>query len=443
MPAGSESTDVLVLGAGVSGLAAAARLTHAGCTVRVLEARDRVGGRIATLRGESWPVPVELGAEFVQGRIPQLIALAGQAGLPLVELDGSRWLSRAGQRTRTELVPELNSVLSRLSAPPAPEDQTFGQLLATAGAGAPIASAADLARLWIENYDAANADRVSVRFLRRERAAEEKIEGHRAFRMVGGYDGVPLALRARILPERGTVHLRTIATDVHWERDAVTVEARGVEGETRGPFSAQRLIATVPLGVLQAAAGAWGAIRFTPALLEKESAARGLEMGHVVKLVFAFAERFWEPRFPDELGFLIAADEQFRGWWTGYPVYAPVLVAWAGGPAADVLAGLSSTEQVDRALDALARLLGEPRALVDRQVVTWATHDWSADPFARGAYSYVLAGGMDGQASLASPVKDTLFFAGEATELAGYQATVHGALFAGERAADEVLRSLQ
>ena len=69
MPVGSETTDVLVLGAGVSGLAAAARLTQAGCTVRVLEARDRVGGRISTLRGDRWPVPMELGAEFVQGRV--------------------------------------------------------------------------------------------------------------------------------------------------------------------------------------------------------------------------------------------------------------------------------------------------------------------------------------------------------------------------------------
>jgi monoamine oxidase len=90
----------------------------------------------------------------------------------------------------------------------------------------------------------------------------------------------------------------------------------------------------------------------------------------------------------------------------------------------------------------LAHLLGEPRAFVDRQLVTSATHDWAADPFARGAYSYVRSGGMEAQAALARPLEDTLFFAGEATELGGYQATVHGALFAGQRAADEVLRSL-
>jgi monoamine oxidase len=333
-------------------------------------------------------------------------------------------------------------VLARLPEPPPHQDQSVGQFLASGGAEQSAASTVDLARLWIESYDAANVDRVSVRFLLRERAAEAKIEGHRTFRLVNGYDGIPHALRARIAPDRGTVHLQTIATEVRWERGSVTVEARTPEGATRQTFSARRLIATLPLGVLQATPGEPGAVRFSPALADKERAARGLEMGHVVKLVLAFGERFWESRLPGELGFLIATDEQFRAWWTGYPVFAPVLVAWAGGPSADQLAGLSEAALVDRALEALARVFGEPRALIDRQFVTSATHDWAADPFARGAYTYVVAGGMKAQASLATPVDDTLFFAGEATELAGHQATVHGAIFAGEGAAQEVINTL-
>jgi monoamine oxidase len=99
-------------------------------------------------------------------------------------------------------------------------------------------------------------------------------------------------------------------------------------------------------------------------------------------------------------------------------------------------------QRVDRALESLSRSLGLPRGAVDEQLVAWDGHDWAADPFARGAYSYVRVGGMPLQADLAQPVANTLFFAGEATELLGHQATVHGALFAGTRAADEVLRSL-
>jgi monoamine oxidase len=227
--------------------------------------------------------------------------------------------------------------------------------------------------------------------------------------------------------------MECVATQVHWSPGAVTVEVQS----PLGAFSARRLIVALPLGVLQA-----GTVRFDPRLPDKQDALRGLEMGHVVKVVMAFRERFWQSVVPDELGFLVSAEQPFRAWWTGYPVYAPIVVAWAGGPVADALGNLTLEQRADRALESLAHTLNVPRGRVDDQVRTWATHDWSADPFARGAYSYVLVGGMSAQAALAQPVADTLFFAGEATELDGHQATVHGALYAGERAAGEVLRSL-
>ena len=443
VPASADDTDVLVLGAGVSGLAAAGRLAQAGCTVRVLEARDRVGGRILTRHGGDWPVPVELGAEFVQGRIPALFALAHQTGLPVVELDGSRWQARAGKVAQPEkFLRRLREIMSRLPDLGPLEDQSFEQFLAGQLTDESLVEASGVARSWVESYDAAYPDRLSVRFLVRERRAEARIDGDRVFRLVTGYDGVPQALQAHISPDRGRVHLETVATEVHWTPGAVAVDARDPLGTPRGPFSARRLVVALPLGVLQAPPTEPFTVRFTPPLAQKQEAMRGLEMGHVVKLVFAFKERFWERTFADELGFLVTSDEPFRGWWTGYPVYAPVLIAWAGGPAADALAGLAAQERVDRALDSLARLMRVPRAVVDRQMVAWDTHDWAADPFARGAYSYVRVGGIEAQAVFAGPVENTLFFAGEATELDGHQATVHGALFAGQRAADEVLHSL-
>jgi monoamine oxidase len=444
MTSPSEATDALVLGAGVSGLAAAARLTEAGCTVRVLEARDRVGGRILTLRGKGWPIPVELGAEFIQGRIPELLSLAAQEGLPVVELGGTRWRSRAGQLAHAdEFLPKVHDVLAGLPPLRADEDKSLAQFLADVHASESERDVLDMARMWTEAYDAADADRVSVQFLVRERTAEEHVEGDRTFRLVTGYDGIARALEARLHPDRGAVQLETIVTEVHWKAGAVTVEACGPNGAPRGPFSARRVVVALPIGVLQAApSNDAGAVLFDPPLAHKQQALRGLEMGHVVKFVLHFKERFWEQKLPAQLGFLIVADAPFLGWWTGYPVYAPVLVAWAGGPPADALAKLSTDRQLDRALDELARLVGEPRAFIDRQIVTWASHDWAADPFARGAYSYVRVGGMQAQASLALPVEDTLFFAGEATELSGHQATVHGALRAGQRAADEIIQAL-
>ena len=443
MPLAAEHSDVLVLGAGVSGLAAAARLAQAGCTVRVLEARDRVGGRVHTVRGDHWPVPMDLGAEFIQGRVPRLFALAREAGLAVVELVGGRWMARTGQLTSAdEFAARMDEILSKLPRLEADEDQSIEEFLSRWRGGHVLAEDARLVRSWIAAYDAAHPDRLSVRSLVREREAERQIDGRRTFRLVAGYDWIPRTLQSQIPPDRGRVHLETVATNVAWAPGTVSVETHGVSGAAQGLFSARRLVVALPIGVLQASPADAAGVRFTPPLTDKQQALCGLEMGNVVKLAFAFHERFWEPAFSDELGFLIAADEPFQSYWTGYPVYAPILIAWAGGPAADALAGLNLEQRVDRALDSLTRLFRVPRSVVDAQLVTCEGHDWAGDPFARGAYSYVRVGGIDAQMSLASPVENTLFFAGEATELAGHQATVHGALFAGERAADEVLRSL-
>jgi monoamine oxidase len=427
----ATDSDVLVLGAGVSGLAAAARLVRAGCAVRVLEARERVGGRVFTTRnGGVWPVPIDLGAEFIQGRIDALLALARQAGEPVVELGGARWQFSDGRMTRDDRLPtRIDDGGPHLDWRSAADDQSFDSFAETLHL-----DEARLARAWIEAYDAADPALISLGSLLREHEAEARLDGDRAFRLVTGYDAIPRTLLERIPPDSGRVELKRIVTGVEWRPESVTVSC-----EDGGSFTARRLVVALPLGVLQS-----GSVGFTPTLPDKERALDGLIMGHVVKIVFAFKERFWMEHVPDgeEVGFFLASSEPLRAWWTGYPLVAPILVAWSGGPPADAFTGVRLDQRADRALESLARVLGVPRSVVDEQVRAWTSHDWAADPFARGAYSYVRVGGLEAQAALARPVDGTLFFAGEATELGGHQATVHGALFAGERAADEVLGSL-
>lgn len=427
LEAGAE-TDVLVLGAGVAGLAAAAQLTQAGCSVRVLEARDRIGGRVFTLHGKPWPAPVDLGAEFVQGHLPELFALAGQAGAPIVELGRTRWEFRAGKLARSdEWASSLERVLSQMRGAGG-DDLTFDEFLAREW---PDTGLTELSRGWIENYDAASTDRVSVQSLIRERNAEAQIEGDRIFRVATGYASIPHSLAAQMVEHRSHVHLSSIAQTVEWRIGGVAVSA------TTGAFSAKRLISTIPVGVLRT-----DAIRFSPAIPEKLDALRSLEMGHVLKIVFAFKERFWERTVPPELTFISSLEEPVRAWWTGYPLYAPILMAWCGGPAADTFSSFPAEQRVEVAIDSLSRVLSIPHREIQDQLVTHAMHDWAADPFARGAYSYVLKSGVPAQREFAAPIANTLFFSGEATELDGHQATVHGALWSGRRAAAEVLRSL-
>src|SRR5262249_11899441 len=156
------------------GLAAAARLTRAGCDVRLLEARDRIGGRVYTLRNpEVWPVPIDLGAEFIQGRVGALLAIAREAGQPAIELNGTRWQFSGATPTRAERIQRLlEADVSGLAADVGAVDQSFEALTARLPPARRV-----LARAWIEGYDAADPAQVSMQSLVRERRAESQIDG--------------------------------------------------------------------------------------------------------------------------------------------------------------------------------------------------------------------------------------------------------------------------
>jgi monoamine oxidase len=180
-------------------------------------------------------------------------------------------------------------------------------------------------------------------------------------------------------------------------------------------------------------------------LLAKADALNRLRMGAVTKIAFQFRERFWDD-LPSttgpglsgsELSFLHSQDEWMPVWWSTLPARAPVLVGWAGGPEAVVLA--RTRQPAEWALDSLAQMLGLKRSFVQRQLVRFHAHDWQADPYSRGAYSYIPTGGVDLPRLLSLPLAETLFFAGEATDWSGANGTVHGALASGHRVASEIL----
>jgi len=129
-------------------------------------------------------------------------------------------------------------------------------------------------------------------------------------------------------------------------------------------------------------------------------------------------------------------------WWTSLPVRSPVLVGYVGAVPAEQLLAEDPPSRLERSLVALSEVLAVPRRELEEQLDASASHDWHADPFARGAYSYISVGGNSAPRALARPVDGTLFFAGEATDGAQI-GTVAGALSSGRRAAREILRVLQ
>lgn len=445
----SQPRDVVVLGAGVAGLACAAVLSSAGRTVHVIEARDRVGGRVLTLRPPGAPLPVELGPEFVHGRPPELLALLAEAGATPVPVEQARWRATPeGLRPEPWADDALDDVLDGLDARRDP-DRSFAEYLAAWARANPTRDrAARQAREFVEGFHAADATRIGERALAHEtEAATAEGEDEVDFRIPDGYDRVPAHLHAR-LDDRVALHLGASATHVRWSRGRVEVQTR--RGAAPGPtLHARALVVTLPVGVLQAAAGEPGAVAFDPPLDERKRRALSLlTTGAARRVVLHFAERFWEDealRAPGvdasaaDIGFLRTPGAPVPIWWTSNPVREPVLTGWIGGPRAERLAGHSERNVRELALDTLASALHVPRSRVEGPLRATYTYDWSRDPFARGAYSYALVGGAEARAQLAEPSDDTVFWAGEATHAAGAAATVHGALASGYRAAGEVL----
>jgi monoamine oxidase len=303
--------------------------------------------------------------------------------------------------------------------------------------------------LFVEGFNAADARRISVQALAKDERASARIHGEQSFRLLNGYDSIVEWLRAGLDPQRVTLHCNTMVTALRWQRGRVSAQAQTRTGQSLPDFRARFAVITLPLGVWQATPGSLGAVRFDPELNEKRAAAQRLAMGAVIRIVLCFRERFWE-RLPSQPGadaaqasFLhapIGANVAFPIWWTAQPIKAPVLTGWVGGPAAERLSHQTELEILEQALATLDQMLGLPRVELEEKLNAWFVHDWQADPFTRGAYSYVPVGGLTAVEELAKPIEETLFFAGEATYYEGQSGMVHGALATGRRAAAEILR---
>jgi monoamine oxidase len=437
----TESADVVVIGAGVAGLTAARLLAEAGLHVLILEARDRIGGRVWTIYAQNG-VPVELGAEFIHGRPHAILDHIRSANLDVREIGGPQWIEADGKLQRCDdFFAHTKSVLEKMRD--GDSDRSFANFLADQDE--------DAAKLWaleyVEGFHGALAERISVHSLVRSLKAEAEMEGGHTFRFARGYESLLQVLKDTLPSNLVNIRLNTVANVVRWAKHQVLVQAQTEGGTVE--FSAPRAIVTLPLGVMQAAPGTPGAVRFDPALQEKASALHLLYMGQTIRVSLIFSERWWEravapgyePGALGDMSFVFSHQDWFPTWWTRASS-SPMLTGWAASRRGERLSGKSHLFIRDKALESLTSIFEVPRTTLEAILQSWHVHDWQSDPYARGSYSYVGVGGDGAQSALANPMADTLFFAGEATNNEGNHGTVHGAIATGERAALEVLHDL-
>ncbi len=429
--------EVLIVGAGAAGLSALRELSQAGVEAVCLEARDRIGGRILTVTDPLSALPIELGPEFIHGRSPETWEVIRRHLLPVYDCEENALHIVDGRVQQSsdawEQMAAITDEMKRLAAVGA--DPPFSHFLKQTAFSE---EAKQLETGYVEGFNAADKDVIGIASLALDAQASEAIEGDRNFRFANGYIELMEALLAEARGDKAQLRLSSIVEAVRWEEGRAEVQVCSALSGGRSVFNAKRLLMTVPLGVLQA-----GDITFSPTPEPIAEAAAALEFGQVVRVVLRFREAWWEEREDlGDAGFWLSRERYFPTWWTTLPMRSTLLTGWSAGPRATALTDKPQAEIVQLAIEDLSRVTLVSPEQLQEQLEAVYFHDWHGDPFARGAYSYVPAGGMGLRKILARPVNDTLFFAGEATETEGHGATVHGAIATGRRAAKQILRSL-
>ncbi|MDA0811865.1 MAG: NAD(P)/FAD-dependent oxidoreductase [Verrucomicrobia bacterium] len=422
-------TRVIVIGAGVSGLAAAKSLHEAGATITVLEARNRIGGRIHTDR-TTFEVPVEIGAQYVQGtksddgNVNPVWKMAQEQGWKSVAFaTESAQLVRDGEavdaEALTEGMEEFMAFLEEMDT----EDSDSVEV-----AVRKFISEFELDAGEIADLRAMIASEVGLEYagdihaISIEGAGEAGGYGGGNHILTGGYDQVPNLLAAG-LPN---LRLEEVVTAVDYSGALCTVTTE------KGTYQADYVICSLPLGVLQAES-----VRFTPALPSAKSKAIGrMGMGQLGKVILQFPERFW----PKDVNWFLSL-KLSPPWGIAFSNLDRVtpdhhlLVMWHSGTLAKERESLDDATIVKIALAELRAAVGESIPAPTRTLVT----RWGSDPFSRGAYFFPKVGSTLGDVDeLGKPYNRKRHKKGEATH-AELFATVPGAIISGQREAKRII----
>ncbi|HEX2636048.1 MAG TPA: NAD(P)/FAD-dependent oxidoreductase [Gemmatimonadales bacterium] len=431
-----RAADALVVGAGIAGLAAAERLAAAGRRVVVVEARDRTGGRIHTVERPGPDPPVELGAEFVHGHSAELLELIRAADLTLEDVPERH---QPGPGLAGWAHPDPRALLARLLRRPGEAllDRPVAELLRELPGELGRSGELEAVAGYLQGFHAADLALLGTRALAENEAAEDA-EGDEPHRLREGYGALVRWLVDRLDPGLVEFRLRTVVRAVRWREGEARLEVRAPDGAT-SDIVAPRAILTLPLPMLRRPPDDPGAVPIDPAPAGWPAALAALHMGAAERIVLRFDERWWVSGPEAGPGFVHGTSEPFPVWWTSLPSLAPVLTGWTGGPRAAALAGQGKEAVLQAALESLASVFARDAVELRSLVCSADWHDWTADPFSGGAYSYGGVGAIEARAALARPVAGTLFLAGEAVAERGRNGTVHGALASGREAAARLL----
>ncbi|QQL48648.1 flavin monoamine oxidase family protein [Mucilaginibacter ginkgonis] len=418
--------DILILGAGAAGLMAGRLLVKAGYKVTILEARDRIGGRIHTIYDQFGKT--ELGAEFVHGDLPVTLNLLKEAGIKyhaasgeMLHLDNGR-LTEEGNEIDgwDELMDKMNGLK---------EDMNLADLLTVYFAGEEHEPLRDQAKRYVSGFDTADPADVSVFALCEEWQNEDEGAQHR---LNYGYLEMINYLADEITSAGGQIILEAEVKDCNWSKDKVTVKTSNSES-----YKARKLIIALPLGVLKSD----NALTFTPPIHSQQQAFRQIGFGAIIKVLLRFNTRFWEKLHDEDLSgaLFFMSKEEIPTWWSQAPKHEALLTGWLGGNPARELTDASDEDILEKSLESLSNIFDLTVKELKEQMQSWHVANWTADPYTLGSYAYDMVGSDDAREILTSAIEDTIYFAGEYLYHGPAMGTVEAALTSAAAVATNII----
>lgn len=434
-----NTADILIIGAGAAGLTAAYELANAGKKVIVLEAQDRIGGRIHTHHEGASSKHIELGAEFVHGDLPVTLGLLNEAGIKYNPASASMYRYDQGKFTTNEYFIEhwdlLIDKLNKLK-----QDTNINGFMLKEFPGDKYKELRASVRQFVSGYDTADPQKASCFALRKEWQNEDENAQHR---IEGGYCRLMNYLANECKVNGGEIYLNAIAKDIYWEPDKVNVIT--ADGIT---YHAGKIILAMPLGVLQAGGGEKGGITFHPPIKTHQEAIQQMGFGAVIKIVLEFDEAFWENKQTEamagkslkSMGYLFS-EEDIPTWWTQFPNRSTIFTGWIGGPDAEAKKDLSDDEILVQGLQSVANIFKFSIDALKVRIKSWHVVNWTAKSFSRGSYAYDTVDAPSARGILNTPVDNTIFFTGEYLYEGAAMGTVEAALTSGKNVAKLLINS--
>ncbi len=413
----------IIIGAGAAGLMAAKIISAAGEKVTVLEAAQRIGGRIHTVHLPGFHQPVEAGAEFIHGDLPVTMQLLEEARIDYVPVGGRMWQTSKGKwQPQEEDTDGWDEVMQRMQE--LKTDVPVADFLYQHFAGEKYAGLRQSVQQFAEGFDLADIFTASTFALRNEWMHEDGEQ----YRIPGGYSQLTNYLAETCRQQGCEILTGCRVKHIEYKPGKVTVTV--ADGRS---FNGTKAIVTVPLGILQQDEKTENSITFHPAIDAYTTACRKMGYGGVIKIAIQFQQPFWEST-SDDISFILSK-ESIPTWWTQLSLHNGLLTGWLGGPAADGLRQTARQTIYEMAVKSLAVIFKKEVTKLEEMITAWEVFNWPADIFAAGAYSFSTLATNEALQTVMQPVADTLYFAGEACYNGEHPGTVEAALESGKRVA--------